>query len=123
MPPAPSPLGLPADGDLAVRCRLGRRSARVPSGLAPTAAASGSCLDVAVVRDHGSVVREVLASLSPRHRLVVALRLGFVDSREKTYAEIGAVLGVSKARADQLWKAAQKNLRHPNRSRQIRDCL
>jgi DNA-directed RNA polymerase sigma subunit (sigma70/sigma32) len=72
-------------------------------------------------RERGRAVKEVLASLVPRQRLVVGLRLGFVDGREKTYAEIGAALGVGALWASQLIAATRKKPRHPLRARRLRD--
>lgn len=63
----------------------------------------------------------VLSSLDRRRREVVALRCGFSDGQQKTYEEIGRAFGVSQTRVRQLMASSERVLRHPIRSRRLRD--
>jgi len=53
-----------------------------------------------------------LSSLSERERAVIVLRYGFVDEQERTLAEVGQQLGVTRERARQLEARALRKLRH-----------
>jgi RNA polymerase sigma factor (sigma-70 family) len=68
-------------------------------------------------------VEYVVGSLERKRRAVVVLRFGLVDGQERTHAEVGDALGFSAARAEQLLSSALKKLRHPLRSRWLRDFL
>ena len=75
-----------------------------------------------VIRREGQqVMITVLGSLDRRLRKVAALRCGFCDGRQRTFEEIGREIGVSDARAGQLMASAKRVLRHPTRSRKLRD--
>jgi len=63
----------------------------------------------------------VLGSLDRRRRKVVALRCGFSDGQGMSFEEIGQAIGVSRTRAGQLMVSARRILRHPIRSRKLRD--
>ena len=72
-------------------------------------------------REGQQVMITVIGSLDPRLRKVVALRCGFSDGQQKTYEEIGQAFGVSRTRVRQLMASAERILRHPIRSRKLRD--
>jgi RNA polymerase sigma factor (sigma-70 family) len=74
-----------------------------------------------IYREGQEAMIKVLGSLDRRRRKVVALRCGFSDGRQKTYEEIGQVFGVSRTRARQLMASAERVLRHPIRSRKLKD--
>ena len=74
-----------------------------------------------IYRDHQRVMEAILSSLEWKQKQVIVLRFGILDGREKTYKEIGKAMGFSGSRAAQLVQAAQKRLRHPIRSRKLRD--
>ena len=78
-------------------------------------------VDHMIYREHQRVMEAILGSLERKQKQVVVLRFGILDGREKTYKEIGEAMGFSGSRASQLVQAAQKRLRHPIRSRKLRD--
>jgi RNA polymerase primary sigma factor len=65
----------------------------------------------------------VLGTLSEREAGVVALRFGLADGQPKTFDEIGKVYGVSRERIRQIESKAMYRLRHPSRSKLLRDFL
>jgi RNA polymerase primary sigma factor len=65
----------------------------------------------------------VLSTLSEREAGVVALRFGLADGQPKTFDEIGKVYGVSRERIRQIESKAMYRLRHPSRSKLLRDFL
>ena len=68
-------------------------------------------------------VSEVLSSLSDRERRVLALRFGLEDGRSRTLEEVGRDFGVTRERIRQIEAEALRKLRHPSRSRKLRDFL
>lgn len=64
---------------------------------------------------------EVMAGLSPRERDVLRLRFGLDDGRQRTLEEVGQLFGVTRERIRQIESKALRKLRHPNRSRKLRD--
>jgi RNA polymerase primary sigma factor len=65
----------------------------------------------------------VLATLSPRERDVLRLRYGLDDGRMKTLEEIGQIFDVTRERIRQIEAKALRKLRHPSRSRKLKDYL
>ena len=65
----------------------------------------------------------ILESLSPREARILALRFGLVDGYSYTLEEVGAKFGVTRERIRQIEARALDRLRHPSRSRQLRDYL
>jgi len=65
----------------------------------------------------------ILQTLPERERRVVELRFGLEDGRSHTLEEIGNEFGVSRERIRQIEREALAKLRHPSRSRQLRDYL
>lgn len=68
-------------------------------------------------------MREVLSELSDREREVLELRFGLQDSRPRTLEEVGQEFGVTRERIRQIEAKALRKLRHPLRSKQLRDYL
>ncbi|MBN1122897.1 MAG: RNA polymerase sigma factor RpoD [Anaerolineae bacterium] len=68
-------------------------------------------------------VRELLRSLSDREREVLELRFGLKDGQDHTLEEVGRHFGVTRERIRQIEAKALRKLRHPTRSRQLRDYL
>ncbi len=66
---------------------------------------------------------EVMAALSPRERDVLRLRFGLDDGRQRTLEEVGQLFGVTRERIRQIEAKALRKLRHPNRSRRLRDYI
>jgi RNA polymerase primary sigma factor len=63
----------------------------------------------------------VLSTLTPRERRVVELRFGLDGDKLYTLSEIGAELGVTRERIRQIETKALRKLRHPSRSRHLRE--
>lgn len=68
-------------------------------------------------------IHEVMASLSPRERDVLRLRFGLDDGRQRTLEEVGQLFGVTRERIRQIEAKALRKLRHPNRSRRLREYI
>ena len=67
--------------------------------------------------------QEILDSLSPREARILALRFGLVDGHSYTLEEVGQKFGVTRERIRQIEAKALGRLRHPSRSRRLRDYL
>ena len=83
--------------------------------LAPADAASQQLLK--------ETVEDVLSSLTLRERRVLQLRFGLEDGRSRTLEEVGREFGVTRERIRQIEAKALRKLRHPSRSRRLRDYL
>ena len=83
--------------------------------LAPAEAASHQLLK--------EQVEAVLDSLSGRERRVLQLRFGLEDGRARTLEEVGKEFGVTRERIRQIEAKALRKLRHPSRSRKLKDYL
>ncbi len=70
-----------------------------------------------------SQVEEVLGTLSDRERKVLQLRFGITDGKTRTLEEVGREFGVTRERIRQIEAKAIRKLRHPIRSRKLRDYL
>lgn len=66
---------------------------------------------------------DVLSSLSPRERDVLRLRFGLDDGRQRTLEEVGQLFGVTRERIRQIEAKALRKLRHPNRSRRLKEYI
>jgi RNA polymerase primary sigma factor len=64
---------------------------------------------------------DVLDSLTSRERRVLQLRFGLEDGRQRTLEEVGREFGVTRERIRQIEAKALRKLRHPTRSRKLRD--
>ena len=64
---------------------------------------------------------EVLSGLSPRERDVLRLRFGMDDGRQRTLEEVGQLFGVTRERIRQIEAKALRKLRHPNRSKRLKE--
>ena len=85
------------------------------AALAPPDAASDQLLK--------EQVAAVLDSLTGRERRVLQLRYGLEDGRARTLEEVGREFNVSRERIRQIESKALRKLRHPSRSRKLRDYL
>jgi RNA polymerase primary sigma factor len=65
----------------------------------------------------------VLSSLSPREQRVLQLRFGLEDGRSRTLEEVGKEFNVTRERIRQIEAKALRKLRHPSRSRRLKDYL
>lgn len=68
-------------------------------------------------------IGEVLESLSPRERRVLELRFGLKDGRPRTLEIVGKEFGVTRERIRQIEAKALRKLRHPSRSKKLKDYL
>ncbi len=68
-------------------------------------------------------VEEVLNSLTERERKVLQLRFGLDDGRSRTLEEVGKEFKVTRERIRQIEAKALRKLRHPSRSKKLRDYL
>ncbi|MBI5613398.1 RNA polymerase sigma factor RpoD [Candidatus Gottesmanbacteria bacterium] len=68
-------------------------------------------------------MEEVLATLSDREKKVLILRFGLEDGRPRTLEEVGAQFGVTRERIRQIEAKALRKLRHPSRSKKLKDYL
>ena len=68
-------------------------------------------------------VRGVLSVLSDREREVLELRFGLKDGQDHTLEEVGKYFGVTRERIRQIEAKALRKLRHPTRSRHLKDYL
>ena len=83
--------------------------------LAPSEAAAYSLL-----KDQ---IEEVLGSLNEREQKVLKLRFGLEDGRARTLEEVGKEFDVTRERIRQIEAKALRKLRHPSRSKKLRDYL
>ncbi|MFN2236994.1 MAG: sigma-70 family RNA polymerase sigma factor, partial [Anaerolineales bacterium] len=68
-------------------------------------------------------VKNALAVLSERERQVLELRFGLLDGKDHTLEEVGQYFDVTRERIRQIEAKALRKLRHPTRSRNLRDYL
>jgi RNA polymerase primary sigma factor len=68
-------------------------------------------------------MEDILDTLSPRERRVLQLRFGLADGHQRTLEEVGKRFGVTRERIRQIEAKGLRKLRHPSRSRRLRDFL
>jgi RNA polymerase primary sigma factor len=68
-------------------------------------------------------IDSVLSTLTPRERRVLQLRFGLEDGRSRTLEEVGKEFNVTRERIRQIEAKALRKLRHPSRSRKLKDYL
>ena len=68
-------------------------------------------------------IDEVLSTLTPREKRVIELRFGLRGGRERTLEEVGQEFKVTRERIRQIEAKALRKLRHPSRSRKLKDFL
>lgn len=68
-------------------------------------------------------LEEVLDTLAPREKKVLELRFGIVDGRTRTLEEVGKEFNVTRERIRQIEAKALRKLRHPSRSKKLKDFL
>ena len=83
--------------------------------LAPSDAAARTMLN--------EQLNEILDTLTERERKVLSLRFGLTDGRARTLEEVGREFNVTRERIRQIEAKALRKLRHPSRSRKIKDYL
>ena len=114
-----------------------RRNAREPISLEQPAGEEGDEVLGDLIEDRGALapldaacdrllkeqLDAVLNSLTGRERRILGLRFGLADGRPRTLVEVGAELGVSRESIRQIEHEALAKLRHPSRSRKLREFL
>jgi RNA polymerase primary sigma factor len=70
-----------------------------------------------------TTLEELLTTLRPREERVLRLRFGFQDGHRYTLEEVGQKFGLTRERIRQIEKEALRRLRHPRRSRRLKDYL
>lgn len=68
-------------------------------------------------------LKEVLGTLTEREQKVLTLRFGLEDGRARTLEEVGREFNVTRERIRQIEAKALRKLRHPSRSRKLKDYL
>ena len=68
-------------------------------------------------------IEEMLGTLTPREARILRLRFGLQNGRSYTLEEVGQKFGLTRERIRQIEGRALRRLRHPRRSRQLRDYL
>jgi RNA polymerase primary sigma factor len=68
-------------------------------------------------------MEEVLSTLSDREKKVLILRFGLDDGRPRTLEEVGREFMVTRERIRQIEAKALRKLRHPSRSKKLKDYL
>ncbi len=68
-------------------------------------------------------LRDVLNTLTPREEKVLSLRFGLEDGRPRTLEEVGKEFDVTRERIRQIEAKALRKLRHPSRSKKLKDFL
>lgn len=89
----------------------------VPDDLGPTP------VDLASSELLREQLSEVLESLTPRERRVLELRFGLADGKTRTLEVVGKEFGVTRERIRQIEAKALRKLRHPSRSKKLKDYL
>jgi RNA polymerase primary sigma factor len=68
-------------------------------------------------------IHSILGALNQREREVLEMRFGLLDGEDHTLEEVGRYFGVTRERIRQIEAKALRKLRHPTRSRALRDYL
>jgi len=68
-------------------------------------------------------IEDVLSTLTPREQRVLQLRFGLEDGRSRTLEEVGKEFNVTRERIRQIEAKVLRKLRHPSRSRKLKDYL
>nr|WP_255570678.1 RNA polymerase sigma factor RpoD [Cohnella sp. CFH 77786] len=79
--------------------------------------------DVAAYEMLKEQMKDILDTLTDREENVLRLRFGLDDGRTRTLEEVGKVFGVTRERIRQIEAKALRKLRHPSRSKRLKDFL
>ena len=79
--------------------------------------------EAAIKNELGAAVTDTLDCLTPRERLVIKKKYGLLDGRERTIAEIGKELELSRQRISQIEAKALEKLRGASQPKKLRDYL
>ncbi len=82
-----------------------------------------SPLDIVLSKNLSDQTRKVLATLTPREEKVLRMRFGIGEEREYTLEEVGEYFSVTRERIRQIEGKALRKLRHPLRSKNLKELL
>ena len=68
-------------------------------------------------------LKNTLATLTPREEKVLRLRYGLDDGKARTLEEVGKAFNVTRERIRQIESKALRKLRHPTRSKRLKDFI
>ena len=85
-----------------------------------TSASPAEKAETRMLKEH---LLEVLSTLTPRENEVIRKRYGLDDSRPKTLEEVGREFNVTRERIRQIEAKALRKLRHPNRTKKLKDYI
>jgi len=83
----------------------------------------GEVYDLVASENLKKVISRVLKTLTPREEVVLKLRFGLMDGQQKTLDEVGSMFNITRERVRQIEAKALRKLRHPARSKQMKDFL
>ena len=69
------------------------------------------------------IVASVFETLTPKEEKIIKMRFGFEDGVERTLEEVGREFGVTRERVRQIEAKALRKLRHPTRSKRLKDFI
>ncbi len=84
---------------------------------------SGSTPPLQLLDDSKAMIDEVLLTLTPREQRIIQLRFGLEDGAGRTLEQVGSEFNVTRERIRQIEAKALRKLRHPSRSRKLKDIL
>jgi RNA polymerase primary sigma factor len=76
-----------------------------------------------MIKNNSDILREALLTLSPREERVIRMRYGINGVGEHTLGEIGYIFNLSVERIRQIQARAERKLKHPSRSVDLRSIL
>lgn len=80
-------------------------------------------LENSIHTDLAQTLKKSLAMLTPREEKIIRLRYGLDDNKSRTLEEVGLIFNVTRERVRQIEAKAIRKLRHPTRSRTLKDFL
>ena len=83
----------------------------------------GSTPPLKLLDDSKAMIDEVLLTLTPREQRIIQLRFGLEDGTGRTLEQVGSEFNVTRERIRQIEAKALRRLRHPSRSRKLKDML
>lgn len=77
--------------------------------------------DIVLENERARIIRELIKTLSDREQKVISLRFGLDDGKNRTLEEVGKLFDVTRERIRQIEAKAIKRLRHPSRSKNLKE--